>query len=137
MHGLLLGYEKTAGIQAAKNLRRKKRLRPFPISARLGTAKSPALTELQFLEGPPPGGFSFCYVIGFPSNIREHRNGRSPESDVAIKKSVGRIGAQQARAHASSDSQTLRTRRIGPKDWPGARVNLNSAGVDKKSFRGG
>jgi hypothetical protein len=63
MHGLLLGYEKTAGIQAAKNLRRKKRLRPFPISARLGTAKSPALTELQFLEGPPPGGFSFCYVI--------------------------------------------------------------------------
>jgi hypothetical protein len=45
-------------IQAAK-LHRKKLLRPFPVSERVGTAKYPALKELQFLEGPPPGGFSF------------------------------------------------------------------------------
>src|SRR6266849_10658057 len=51
----------------------------------------PALTELQFLEGPPPGGFSFCYVIGFPSNSCEHRNGRTPESDGPQKKCVVRI----------------------------------------------
>jgi len=55
--GLLLGYEKTAGIQAAQNCR-KKRLRPLLISERLGLQDT-ALTELQFLEGPPLAGFLF------------------------------------------------------------------------------
>jgi hypothetical protein len=84
--GFLLGYEKTAGIQAAKNLR-KKPLAFFFGSARVGIVTSPALAVSGF-RSPPPGGFSFCYVIGFPSNSCEHRNGRTPESDGAIPKSV-------------------------------------------------
>ena len=49
VHGfLLLVMRKPAGFQAAKN-RRKKRLRPSLVSARVGIVKSLALTELQFL----------------------------------------------------------------------------------------
>jgi hypothetical protein len=119
-----LVMKKPPGIQAAKNLRRKKRLRPLPVSARLGLSHT-ALTELQFLEGPPPGGFSFCYVIGFPSNSREHRNGRSPESDGPFKKSVARIRAQQVCARASCDGQSVKARRIRLKGWQRALMNLN------------
>src|ERR1700676_4563292 len=55
--GFLLGYEKTRRISGRKKPSQKALAFLFG-SARVGTAKYPALTELQFLEGPPPGGFS-------------------------------------------------------------------------------
>jgi hypothetical protein len=71
LHGFLLCYEKTAGIQAAEN-RSQKALAPVFRFCKSGIVTS-LLLQPQFLEGPPPGGFSFGYVIGFPSNIDEYR----------------------------------------------------------------
>jgi hypothetical protein len=45
-------------MEAAQN-RRKKALAFLEGSARVGIATS-LLLQFQFLEGPPPGGFSFC-----------------------------------------------------------------------------
>jgi hypothetical protein len=109
----------------------KKRLRPILVSARLGLSDT-ALTELQFLEGPPPGGFSFGYVIGFPSNSREHRIGRSPESGWPFKKSVARIGGQQARARSPPGRNASCAWRIAPKHWRRTRRKFNSVDVDKR-----
>jgi hypothetical protein len=47
VHGLLLGYEKTAGIQAAKN-RRKKALAFFEGSAKVGIVQIAALAVSVF-----------------------------------------------------------------------------------------
>ena len=58
VHGFLLGYEKTAGIQAAKN-RRKKRLRSFRDSERVGLQHHRSLRASVFRR-PASGGFSFC-----------------------------------------------------------------------------
>ena len=73
--GLLVGgREESRRIKAAQN-RRKKLLRPFPVSARVGLSVH-ALTELQFLEGPLRRVFFFLghrgsfssYVVGRPES---------------------------------------------------------------------
>jgi hypothetical protein len=63
----LLVMRKPAGFQAAKN-RSQKRLAFFIGSARVGIVEITALAVSVF-GSPPPGGFSFCYVIGFPSGL--------------------------------------------------------------------
>ena len=90
--------------------------------------------QFQFLEGPPPGGFSFCYVIGFPSNIGEHRNGRTPESDGPSKKCVGRIGPQQAR-HVEECAPLLPPMgRIGREGLRRMGMRMYAIGVDKSGL---
>ena len=86
---------KPARFQATKN-RSQKALAFFSGSARVGIAKIAALAVPVFIK-PASWRVFFFYVIGFPSNSCEHRNGRTPESDGPLKKCVVRIAGQQAR----------------------------------------
>jgi len=111
LHGFLLGYEKTRQIQAAKN-RRKKALAFFYGSARVGLLDR-ALTELQFLEGPPYGGFSFGYVIGFPSNSCERAEAAEVRNRLGRQKSVNEESGASKRATTRYRVVTAKTGRGG------------------------
>ena len=128
-HGFLLGYEKTLQISGRKKPPQKA-LAFFCGSARFGIAKS-LLLQFQFFRSPPPGGFSFCYVIGFPSNICEHRNGRIPESEGPRKKCVLRIGQQQARLGKRSVPARPPAMRIRRQGLRCLGIDVYAIGVDR------
>ena len=93
------------------------------------------LLQFQFLEGPPPGGFSFCYVIGFPSDSCEHRNGRLRNRTGPLKKCVARIGSTaSAPGELTMTLAGLRTRRIGREGLPCLGVRVCAIGVDKSGL---
>jgi hypothetical protein len=90
--------------------------------------------QFQFLEGPPPGGFSFCQVIGFPSNISKHKNGRTPESDGPLEKCVGRIGPQQARHGERCVARQPPVRRIRREVLGRLEAHVYAISVDKSGL---
>src|ERR1035437_8932658 len=80
MHGLLLVMRKPPEFRP-QNFSAKNSCVRFRFLREWELQRYPLTQSFSFLEGPPPGGFSFCYVIGFPSKVV---NSEWPASGIGL-----------------------------------------------------